>query len=213
MRRVLSPNQRLWVISTLLVALLVRALIPAGFMPATDRPFSFQICPDGFPAALLQNPLGDSVAGPPAGQDAASHAGHHHEAGALAHVGHHHDAGVLTNPGHQDNAAALAHAGHQDDASALAHAGHHHGDDGALSIADAPLAAAHFHGGPLHNHGAASAEHCVFAAAAGVFALAFAATLSAPANSISAPEVDHLPPSFESLRFRLPQPRGPPALS
>jgi hypothetical protein len=177
MRRVLSPPQRLWVISTLLVALLVRALIPAGFMPATDRPFSFQICPDGFPAALLQYPSEGSGAGAPAGQDAASHAGHHHDAGALA------------------------------------HAGHHHGGDGALSKADAPLAIAHHHDGPLHNHGVASGEHCVFAAAAGVFALAFAATLSAPAASIRAPEVEYLPPSFESLRFRLPQPRGPPALS
>jgi len=141
MRRVSRPGQRLWVISTLLIALFVRALIPAGFMPATDRPFSFQVCPDGFPVALLQ-----------------------HEAA------------------------------------------HHHHVDGML-MAD------HDHSAPEHNHSTASAEHCVFAAAAGVFALAWAATFSAPAATITAPEVDYLPPSFESLRFRLPQPRGPPARS
>jgi hypothetical protein len=145
MRRVSSSNQRLWVISTLLIALFVRALIPAGFMPATDRPFSFQICPDGFPAALLQ--------------DEAEH-----------------------------------------------QASHHHHVDGMLM-------GAHDHSGPAHNHSSVSAEHCVFAAAAGVFALAWAATFSAPAATITAPDVAYLPPSFESLRFRLSQPRGPPARS
>jgi hypothetical protein len=190
MRRVLRPHQRLWVISTLLVALLVRALIPAGFMPATDRPFSFQICPDGFPAALLQNPSDGRDAGAPAGQDAAWHIAHHHDVGAASQAGHHHDASTLAQAGH-----------HYDNVSAL----NHH--------ANGLLAGAHHHEGPLHNHGVASGEHCVFAAAAGVFALAFAATLSAPATSIRAPDVEYLPPSFESRRFRLPQPRGPPALS
>ena len=146
----------------LLVALVVRALIPAGFMPATDRPLSFQICPDGFPAALLPDaaPLAD---GP---------AGHHHH----------------------------------DNGDPLAHAGHHH-DSGGL------LAVAHHHDGPSHNHSSASAEHCVFAAAAGAFALAFAATLAEPVANISAPDVAYVSPAFESNRFRLPQPRGPPALS
>jgi hypothetical protein len=106
MRRVLTPKQRLWVISTLLVALVVRALIPAGFMPATDRPFSFQVCPDGFPAALL----GDASAPiPPAEGGAASPA----DAGALAHAGHHHSAAE----------------------SASAHAGHHHAVDNLLAVA------------------------------------------------------------------------------
>ena len=66
MRRLFSQNQRRWLISALLIALVVRALIPAGFMPATDRPFSFQICPDGYPAHLLK-----------AAQD--PHAAHHHD--------------------------------------------------------------------------------------------------------------------------------------
>lgn len=65
-----------WIISVLLVALCVRALVPAGFMPATDRPFSFQICPDGFPAERLQRPA-------PAAQH--EHAGHaHHLMGQVA---------------------------------------------------------------------------------------------------------------------------------
>lgn len=58
----LNRIQRRWLISVLLTALVVRALVPAGFMPSADRPFSFQICPDGFPAQLLQDP----------------HAAHHH---------------------------------------------------------------------------------------------------------------------------------------
>jgi hypothetical protein len=66
------PSSR-WIISVLLVALAVRALVPAGFMPATDRPFSFQICPDGFPAELLTR--GE----PKHGHDHGGHA--HHDMG------------------------------------------------------------------------------------------------------------------------------------
>jgi len=69
MRRLISLNQRHWLISTLLIALFVRALIPAGFMPATDRPLSFQICPDGFPAQRLRTAALDP------------HAAHHHHDG------------------------------------------------------------------------------------------------------------------------------------
>jgi hypothetical protein len=39
--------------SILLIALVFRALVPAGFMPASDRPFSIEICHDGFPTQLL----------------------------------------------------------------------------------------------------------------------------------------------------------------
>jgi hypothetical protein len=43
--------------SMMLVALALRALIPQGFMLG-DRPFSIEICWDGFPAAMLAH--GDS---------------------------------------------------------------------------------------------------------------------------------------------------------
>jgi hypothetical protein len=139
----LSRNSRQWLISALLLALVTRALIPAGFMPATDRPLSFQICPDGFPAQLLAS-----------SQD--PHA-HHHGAG--------HGAG-----------------------------------------AEEP-ASTH------HQHSAAGNEHCVFAAAAAAGPLAFAPTFAAEAAiALPLPATVH-PSRTESLRFRIPQPRGPPALS
>ncbi|MFI4865515.1 MAG: hypothetical protein ACHQDB_00240 [Steroidobacterales bacterium] len=47
----------------MLLAFAARALVPAGFMPASDRAFSIEICPEGFPAQLL------------------GHAGHHHPGG------------------------------------------------------------------------------------------------------------------------------------
>lgn len=177
MRRVLSARQRLWVISTVLIALLVRALIPAGFMPATDRPFSFQVCPDGFPAALLKDFVDGGNGGAPA------HGVHHHDGAALAQADHHHG-----------------------DDGQVAHAGHHHNIDGLLTVA-------HHHEGSGHNHSSASGEHCVFAAAAGAFALAFSPAFSAPAASVGAPDVAYASPLFESRRFRIPQPRGPPPLS
>jgi hypothetical protein len=46
-----------------LAAFAARALITPGFMPAHDRAFSLEICPEGFPAWLL------------------AHAGHHHHGG------------------------------------------------------------------------------------------------------------------------------------
>ena len=200
MRRVPSPKQRLWVISALLVALVVRALIPAGFMPATDRPFSFQVCPDGFPAALLADVAG--VAGHGDGPGASQGPG-----AAVHAAGHHHQG--------DDGTVAADSAGRGE---VLAHAGHHHldGNDAGLAHPDhasSLLALAHHHDGPAHNHSSISSEHCVFAAAAGAFALAFLATFSAPATTLAAPEVRYVSPAFESRRFRIPQPRGPPTLS
>lgn len=54
----------------LLFAFTVRALVPLGFMPASDRPLSIEICPEGFPAQLLV------------------HAGHHHHSGNHWHSEH-----------------------------------------------------------------------------------------------------------------------------
>ena len=69
--RLLSRIQRQWIISVLLVTVVVRALIPAGFMPAAD--FTYQICPDGFPAQLLHD------------EHAAHHSHHHGEQGSHEH--------------------------------------------------------------------------------------------------------------------------------
>lgn len=70
MRRALvKPTTGRWIISFLLVVLCVRALVPAGFMPSTEKPFTFQICPDGFPAQLLRSNQGE-------------HHHHHHDGGA-----------------------------------------------------------------------------------------------------------------------------------
>jgi hypothetical protein len=51
----LKRIHRQWLISLLLIAVAVRALIPAGFMPSADRPFTLQICPDGLPSQFLQS--------------------------------------------------------------------------------------------------------------------------------------------------------------
>jgi hypothetical protein len=51
---------RTLIASAMLLAFVVRALVPQGFMPASDRTFSVEICPEGFPAQLL------------------AHVGHHH---------------------------------------------------------------------------------------------------------------------------------------
>jgi hypothetical protein len=37
----------------MLLAFALRALVPQGYMPASDRPFMVEICPEGFPAELL----------------------------------------------------------------------------------------------------------------------------------------------------------------
>jgi hypothetical protein len=60
--------------SIMLVALALRALIPPGFMPASDRPFSIEICWEGLPADMFAH-------GEPA------HADHH---GPLQGAHHHH---------------------------------------------------------------------------------------------------------------------------
>jgi hypothetical protein len=52
----LSPSKRsrrTLIASIMLVAFALRALVPTGFMPASDRPFSIEICWEGFPAEML----------------------------------------------------------------------------------------------------------------------------------------------------------------
>lgn len=49
-----SRANRARLVFAVLLALALRALIPVGFMPASDGSLSLMICPAGFPAALLQ---------------------------------------------------------------------------------------------------------------------------------------------------------------
>lgn len=63
-------NSRTLIASLMLVAFASRALIPLGFMPASDRPFSLEICWEGLPAALL------------------AHGAHHHHSGGAPHNEH-----------------------------------------------------------------------------------------------------------------------------
>jgi hypothetical protein len=53
--RLFTRSTRELIASILLVALVFRGLVPAGFMPASDRPFSIEICHDGFPTQLLSH--------------------------------------------------------------------------------------------------------------------------------------------------------------
>ncbi len=73
-----------------LAAIALRALIPAGFMPAADHPFSLELCPDGLPEgdgmamddqpAALDHDPGHEVSPHPAHE-----ASHHHPAGHVEH--------------------------------------------------------------------------------------------------------------------------------
>ncbi len=70
----LSPRKRrrlTLLASIMLVAFATRALIPAGFMPTSERPFSIEICWEGFPADMLTH-------GEP----------HHHHSGSPSHSEH-----------------------------------------------------------------------------------------------------------------------------
>jgi hypothetical protein len=69
--------------SLLLLAFIVRSLIPAGYMPAADRPFALQICPDGLPAHAGQAAHLRQQEQP---SPAAQHAGHMHAAQAGEHA-------------------------------------------------------------------------------------------------------------------------------
>jgi|SRR5882757_853966 len=71
--RLANLRRHRWLASLLVVALALRALIPVGFMPTGNGQVALQICPEGFPAALLH------------------HSGHHHESGDSSPVpGHDH---------------------------------------------------------------------------------------------------------------------------
>lgn len=65
--RLTSLRRHYWLATFAVLAFALRALIPAGFMPGGNGTLSLQICPDGFPVALLASPA-----------DHSAHAGHHH---------------------------------------------------------------------------------------------------------------------------------------
>lgn len=65
--RILSQRRsRSRLLPAILLAFVLRALIPIGFMPAADGTLSLMICPGGFPAALLpaQKPMRDGMGMP-----------------------------------------------------------------------------------------------------------------------------------------------------
>jgi hypothetical protein len=82
-------NRRTLVVGILLAAFASFALIPPGFMPASGRPFSLEICPEGLPSgmlALLEPSEADSAGRGAMGMPEDSTAAHH---GGL-HGAHHH---------------------------------------------------------------------------------------------------------------------------
>ncbi len=52
-RTFLGRRARWAVQGFLLLAVVLRAFIPVGYMPSADRPFTLQLCPDGLPRTLL----------------------------------------------------------------------------------------------------------------------------------------------------------------
>lgn len=72
----MSQERRPIVFFALAATLLLRATIPAGFMPAAPGAgFPLQICPSGLPEGALQRLTGATPGHPGGGQ--ASHGGHH----------------------------------------------------------------------------------------------------------------------------------------
>lgn len=73
----LHRKSRHWLTSILLVAFAFRALIPVGFMPSGERPFTLEMCPGWFPAHLVP---------PTHEQPTHEHSSHgDHESHAMAH--------------------------------------------------------------------------------------------------------------------------------
>lgn len=72
--------QRAWLLGLVLPALLLRALIPPGFMPASDRPFSIEICWEGFPTEMLAH--GEPSHADSMGMGGSPQGTHHHRSGS-----------------------------------------------------------------------------------------------------------------------------------
>lgn len=120
---------RALIAGAMLLAFAVRALVPQGFMPASDGTFSLVICPEDFPAALLARA---SQAEQPADhEEPAEHAWH---AEPMAHAEH------------------MGHAEHVADAERGGQAAHHEHGGHDHSRADHCVFGTACSGGPLSQH-------------------------------------------------------------
>lgn len=82
---------RILLASIMLVAFASRALVPLGFMPASDRPFSIEICWEGFPAGILAHgepPHADSMGMDSMSAESMPAGAHHHHSGNPSHSEH-----------------------------------------------------------------------------------------------------------------------------
>jgi hypothetical protein len=89
-------SRRALLASIMLVAFASRALIPPGFMPASGRPLSFEVCWEGLPAAVLahvEHAHADLLGTDSKEVDSTSHRGHlqrahSHHSGSPSHGDH-----------------------------------------------------------------------------------------------------------------------------
>lgn len=99
------------VASFLLLAFIVRSLIPAGYMPDADRPFALGICPDGLPVSVglaAQRGQAANLHRHTQPDGAAQHAGHEHTGAAAQRAGH-----VHVGQTGEDSAPRGSHATHE----------------------------------------------------------------------------------------------------
>lgn len=52
-RNLIAPLSRRLIPGVLILAVLLRGLIPAGFMPSAEHPFTLELCPDGIEHASM----------------------------------------------------------------------------------------------------------------------------------------------------------------
>ena len=83
--RFANLRQHRWLASLLVVALALRALIPVGFMPSGNGQLALQICPEGFPAALLNGASGHHHDHGHEGHDPSQAPGHDHKSWMQGH--------------------------------------------------------------------------------------------------------------------------------
>lgn len=150
-RRLFNVSTHRWLASLVLLSFTIRALVPLGFMPSADRPFTLQICPVGFPSHLLPQ------------------------------------------------------------AAAEDPRAHRHGDHHSTGLAGAQKAASP--DGSSHDHDAWRAQHCVFGAVTSAAPVSQAFVVTVALDLTRLPEADSVSSIIKAPRYRVQQPRAPPALS